>query len=567
MKTLTATQQRHNARKDIAEVILFEIQPQGSGGTEYFSTHNIKVGGQWYLRYVKAWSGLSRTAERITSQSKNPDIRIEFLNKFYRGFGFLSQYVDLYSFTYAPITIKRVTLDAFGNQSETETVFVGRVDSIDAEDRETFSCGVSHLSYYLTKVQAQKTVNLSEYPLADARSISRVIPWNFGNLPGVPLVGVNPGAVTTLAAPLLVGQTTAQLTEAQGELVFPNSGSAMVDGDTFSWTGKTGHQLTGVTGVGVNHNKGAQVGVVQSYYDYVADDEPIGGIAGVLVDGIRQSSGYTAYTGQPGSQHPLYPTKPGVRFNVIPTIAKQVNVALLDPGHAHQLTSWTGNGSFSTSGTQWTASVNPGWTVNQWVKFALMDSDGHLFLITSNGANYLNLTSAKSPYTFHTGVHAGAILQVQTENVFHDTVTNTQNIMAGTTANALCDQNTNSWCMISVNPGHGDTARSFAVSDKGYIVGVKLCASMGDPNNTYNGMGYVTVNGGAFGGQNIYGGGNGKNKFWTTGTLTKNGVVTWSDIQNSPLRFTWASGNACACWEQWIEVYYVPYGSGSAAAG
>jgi len=63
---------------------------------------------------------------------------------------------------------------------------------------------------------------------------------------------------TTSNGAVAIGATSITLVSATG---FTNTGSGNIDGDTFSWTGKTGLQLTGVTGTSVAHATGV---IVQS---------------------------------------------------------------------------------------------------------------------------------------------------------------------------------------------------------------------------------------------------------------------------------------------------------------
>lgn len=62
-------------------------------------------------------------------------------------------------------------------------------------------------------------------------------------------------AYSALQNSILAGATTIDLTTNTGSR-FPNSGSGLIQGDTFSWSGKSGDQLTGVTGVSSNHSAG-----------------------------------------------------------------------------------------------------------------------------------------------------------------------------------------------------------------------------------------------------------------------------------------------------------------------
>tara|TARA_R100000458_G_C8152089_1_gene159373 strand:+ start:72 stop:593 length:522 start_codon:yes stop_codon:yes gene_type:complete len=57
-------------------------------------------------------------------------------------------------------------------------------------------------------------------------------------------------AETTLDGAVAAGATTVNLTSGTG---FSNAGSGNIDGDSFSWTGKSTNQLTGVTGLSADH--------------------------------------------------------------------------------------------------------------------------------------------------------------------------------------------------------------------------------------------------------------------------------------------------------------------------
>ena len=57
-------------------------------------------------------------------------------------------------------------------------------------------------------------------------------------------------AQTTLDGAVSAGATTVNLTSGGS---FSSAGSGNIDGDSFSWTGKSTNQLTGVTGVSADH--------------------------------------------------------------------------------------------------------------------------------------------------------------------------------------------------------------------------------------------------------------------------------------------------------------------------
>lgn len=63
-------------------------------------------------------------------------------------------------------------------------------------------------------------------------------------------------ATTTLNGSVAAGATTITLTSASS---FSSAGNGNIDGDTFSWTGKSSNDLTGVLGISADHATGATV--------------------------------------------------------------------------------------------------------------------------------------------------------------------------------------------------------------------------------------------------------------------------------------------------------------------
>jgi hypothetical protein len=73
---------------------------------------------------------------------------------------------------------------------------------------------------------------------------------------------------TTLSQAVSAGGSSVTLTDASG---FPDNGSATVNGDTFTWTGKSGNTLTGIPGSGSNRiNTHASGDYVQYSQEYTA---------------------------------------------------------------------------------------------------------------------------------------------------------------------------------------------------------------------------------------------------------------------------------------------------------
>jgi hypothetical protein len=75
---------------------------------------------------------------------------------------------------------------------------------------------------------------------------------------------------STLNGAVLAGATTIDLAAGTGAR-FANSGSGLIESDTFAWTGRTTDQLTGVTGLTSNHVDGSRVIVAADATTYTAN--------------------------------------------------------------------------------------------------------------------------------------------------------------------------------------------------------------------------------------------------------------------------------------------------------
>lgn len=116
-----------------------------------------------------------------------------------------------------------------------------------------------------TKVKFYDSISGNFYPISSA-TFTNLKRWWFATFNGY-LFGGNGtenfcrwrgSAWSTLASGISSGAATIDLATGEGAR-FPNSGSGLIEGDTFSWSGKSTDQLTGVTGVGSSHAAGARV--------------------------------------------------------------------------------------------------------------------------------------------------------------------------------------------------------------------------------------------------------------------------------------------------------------------
>ncbi len=413
--------------------------------------------------------------------------------------------------------------------------------------------------------QVGTVISRDIWPNAEPHAIGKAENIIYGSVQDVPCPAVSAGAVTTLVSDITLSQTDdIELSIAPGEMAFPPSGVVQVGDERISYTGLSGKVLTGVSRgaegtQAFSHNKGAKVFEVLISYDYLVAGHPVQSIGNVYVDGIRVTSGVSILTDDGNGRAKL-------SFSDRFILEKSVDLSVSQGSHSHQNTTWSGQGNQSYS-TRWTASVNPNWAVNEHVGNAFLDSAGNYFYIIDNGANYLDVRSING-YALAPGAYTGTIIQTQTETIFQDAVEGTFDAPVAGDAYALCDKSLNDFGAIIVPGGYIDTVRSFLATDKGYIVGAKICAAIGQM--TYNGIGMSTVQGGIFGGAYVQGGGSSMQVCKTAGTIIRStvGEVSWGDFSNMALRATFSSGLAAAAFfEQWVEVTYVPYHTSTPATG
>ncbi len=403
------------------------------------------------------------------------------------------------------------------------------------------------------------------WPNAEPHAIGKAENIIYGFVQNVPCPAVSAGAVTTLVSDITPSQTDGiELSLAPGEMAFPPSGVVQVGEERISYAGFSGKILTGVSRAAegtqaFSHNKGAKVFEVLGSYDYLVAGHPVQSIGNVYVDGVRVTSGVTAI---PDDENGRAKLSFGDRF----ILEKSVDLSVSQGTHSHQNTTWSGQGS-QTSSTRWTASVNPGWAENEHAGNAFVDSAGNYFYIIDNGSDYVDVQSING-YALAAGIYAGTIIQAQIETIFQDAIEDTFDAPAAGDAYALCDKSLNDFGAIIVQGGYIDTVRSFLATDKGYIVGAKICAAIGQA--TYNGVGMSTVLGGIFSGAYIQGGGSSMQVCKTPGTIVRGtvGEVSWNDFSGMALRAAFVSGTAAAAFfEHWVEVTYVPYHTSTPASG
>lgn len=161
---------------------------------------------------------------------------------------------------------------------------ISEVRDID-EERGTISF-VATVSAGITK-QIGKEINTTDFPDAPSESLGKMQPIPFGTVADLELIPVTTIAKSTTAGTVLADDTTITLEDATD---FPSSGTGRIGEDTFTWSGKTGDNLTGVSGLTTNYATGVQVTEVGNA-TYLAGQPAINSIANVFAfRGERKSA-------------------------------------------------------------------------------------------------------------------------------------------------------------------------------------------------------------------------------------------------------------------------------------
>ena len=254
-------------------------------------------------------------------------------NRPFLGYSRFSDLCSDYSFEFATVTVWWVTANS--SPGDEVLLFKGKAEELSQITEEVCRLRVTEYSLSLEDRLIFSRVNDTEYPGADPDDMGKVIPIIYGSAKKVRALAVDAGSISNLTADINGAVTTITLSDSSA---FPASGTVQIDAEQITYTGNSSNQLTGCTrGANgtdaVGHNKGAAVAEVQTNYVYLLAEHPVKAINAVYVDDVRQTSGYTAYTGRPGDQAGTingvnYDDRAVIVFSVRPVVEKQVNVTL-----------------------------------------------------------------------------------------------------------------------------------------------------------------------------------------------------------------------------------------------
>jgi len=307
---------------------LVDIQLQNNGPTLRFSDRNIIIDTVVYENYLDDLNNLEEEIERSSSEGLNPRIRLKFKNSKFRGYNHLIEIGDIYPFEGAEITVKKVYLDENNIPSIEETCFKGVLDEPENIDLIHFECSVSSMPFAKDQKFKQEIIEKSKYPDADPNDLNKYENIIYGFCEQVRCHAIRAGAQDFLSEDITASQTSFQVSDASefssGTIIIQIEDEQMqgyFSGNTFNVTQRGYGGTTAVA-----HDKGMQVFEVLTEYVYLVASHPVKSIGDIYVDGVRQLSGFTKYTGQPGNEHPNYPGKAVITFSAKPVLKKQVNL-------------------------------------------------------------------------------------------------------------------------------------------------------------------------------------------------------------------------------------------------
>ncbi len=171
-------------------------------------------------------------------------------------------------------------------------------------------------------------LSLTGYPNLDLADAGKLPNLGYGSVEAVRTHCIAGGATALLAAGITASQTTIEVDNASRYPAAPFTIQAA--SERMRVTAKAGTTFTVTRGYGSTtasaHGKGRTVFEVRTGYVYLVSPEPVKAIGQVYIDGIRQTTGCTAYTGQAGDEHPDWPGRAVVAFSADAEISRQRNL-------------------------------------------------------------------------------------------------------------------------------------------------------------------------------------------------------------------------------------------------
>lgn len=303
MKTLTANFTTEKDKRGTTPLSLLEVDLPSPLGTIQLAGHNIDLPvpaniDSWgaldnvadfdiesagdvntYVGLVKNWP--DRIYSRISGDIHTPDIsdvRIALVNTGDGDMAPFMRYLRAVDIEGAEARIYQYFSGLVSG--DRDQLFTGTVRGPIEWNEETFSFDI------VAGVSRDRTVGdkvlTSDYPSADLDDVGRVKPMVYGTIEKFPCLAVGIGAYDMLREDLAAAATTVKLSDASR---FPASGNIIIGADTIAYTGKSGNDLTGATGV-LAHKKGDVVWESRATYDFLVAGHAVKAITDVRVNDL-----------------------------------------------------------------------------------------------------------------------------------------------------------------------------------------------------------------------------------------------------------------------------------------
>lgn len=159
---------------------------------------------------------------------------------------------------------------------------------------KAFPLGIQTVTIQLEDIgkKFDKLIGLELSPVtysgADPDDLTKVEPIPIGTVPNVQCLAIEAGAVSTLLNDISAGASSIELSEADGQIPFPNSGTIIIgDEEDIIYSGKTGNILTGVANVSFDYPRSTTVLEKVASLKYLASSIPVKSITvkGILPTG------------------------------------------------------------------------------------------------------------------------------------------------------------------------------------------------------------------------------------------------------------------------------------------
>lgn len=336
MKTLSANTTTAVDRPKVAPILLVRIYfTSPSALTLYLCSRAFSprctYDGHTYDRLIVGWTQIRcGEIDPITYATDPGDCALDILNDIpCGGKTRFSEIIADYDWAFAVVEISLIHEGAVTAGDEV-LIFKGRIEQPETMSRTMVRIRVSDIALAYAAKWPCVMVETTTYPDADPDDVGRMLPQVWGQCKRVPFRAVNAGWKTTLAEDLAAAATGAKkFTEVTG---LPASGTIQIDDEQLTYSSKSDANKTiTISARGANstddvaHDLGATTAEIQTEYIYIIG-HAVKAIDNVYVDGVRVTSGFTAYTGQTGDEHASYTGKACIKFTTLPVLKKQVNI-------------------------------------------------------------------------------------------------------------------------------------------------------------------------------------------------------------------------------------------------